>query len=98
MNQQSLGKAVKVTFQQIQKYEKGANRISASMLHRIAGVLGFHPGDVFPVLGAEPAGPQAGFGAIKGSYELAESFARMPAPNRALLLKVAREFELPDAA
>jgi transcriptional regulator with XRE-family HTH domain len=35
MNQQSLGKAVKVTFQQIQKYEKGANRISASMLHRI---------------------------------------------------------------
>jgi hypothetical protein len=50
------------------------------------------------VHGVEAASPQAGFGAIKGSHELAESFSRMPAPNRALLQKVARKFERPDAA
>lgn len=34
--QQKLGDAVGVSFQQIQKYEKGTNRISASMLYAIA--------------------------------------------------------------
>lgn len=39
LSQGQLGEAIGLTFQQIQKYEKGANRISASMLHRIAQVL-----------------------------------------------------------
>jgi len=38
-SQTELGKALNVTFQQIQKYEKGANRISAGRLQRIAEVL-----------------------------------------------------------
>ena len=40
MNQSQLGKAVVLTFQQIQKYENGANRISASKLYHFARVLG----------------------------------------------------------
>ena len=40
ISQVELGAAVGVTFQQIQKYEKGANRIGAGRLKRIADVLG----------------------------------------------------------
>lgn len=38
-NQSDLGRALGLTFQQIQKYERGFNRISASMLWRIAETL-----------------------------------------------------------
>ncbi len=40
MSQEKLGDALGLTFQQIQKYEKGANRIGASRLHQIASALG----------------------------------------------------------
>ena len=39
MSQGRLGESLEVTFQQIQKYEKGANRIGASRLQDIARVL-----------------------------------------------------------
>ena len=39
LSQQALAEAAGVTFQQIQKYERGANRVSASMLSRIANAL-----------------------------------------------------------
>jgi transcriptional regulator with XRE-family HTH domain len=39
MSQDELGKALGVSFQQIQKYEKGVNRVSAVRLERIAEAL-----------------------------------------------------------
>lgn len=39
MSQEELGKAVGVTFQQIQKYERGANRMAASTLYYISRAL-----------------------------------------------------------
>ena len=39
LSQTELGQLISVTFQQVQKYEKGANRISASRLHQMAGIL-----------------------------------------------------------
>jgi transcriptional regulator with XRE-family HTH domain len=39
MSQDALGKASGVSFQQIQKYEKGVNRITASRLYEICKVL-----------------------------------------------------------
>jgi transcriptional regulator with XRE-family HTH domain len=39
MSQEKLGEQLGITFQQIQKYEKGANRIGASRLQEIASVL-----------------------------------------------------------
>ena len=39
MSQEKLGDALDLTFQQVQKYEKGANRISASRLQHIASIL-----------------------------------------------------------
>jgi transcriptional regulator with XRE-family HTH domain len=40
LSQERLGEALGVTFQQIQKYEKGSNRISVSRMQQIAQVLG----------------------------------------------------------
>lgn len=40
MNQETLANALGLTFQQVQKYEGGANRVSASRLAQIADVLG----------------------------------------------------------
>jgi transcriptional regulator with XRE-family HTH domain len=39
MSQEKLGEKLGITFQQIQKYEKGTNRIGASRLQQIATVL-----------------------------------------------------------
>ncbi|THK33434.1 XRE family transcriptional regulator [Ensifer sp. MPMI2T] len=39
MTQVALGEAIGVTFQQVQKYEKGTNRVGASRLQQIADVL-----------------------------------------------------------
>lgn len=40
MSQEKLGEALGVTFQQVQKYEKGTNRIGASRMQQIAETLG----------------------------------------------------------
>ena len=39
MSQEKLGDALGLTFQQVQKYEKGSNRIGASRLQHIAQIL-----------------------------------------------------------
>src|SRR3954463_4915435 len=39
MSQERLGEGLGLTFQQIQKYEKGTNRIGASRLQRISEIL-----------------------------------------------------------
>ncbi len=39
ISQEKLGNELKLTFQQVQKYEKGANRIGASRLAHIASIL-----------------------------------------------------------
>jgi transcriptional regulator with XRE-family HTH domain len=39
MSQEKLGDALGLTFQQVQKYEKGTNRIGASRLQQIANIL-----------------------------------------------------------
>jgi transcriptional regulator with XRE-family HTH domain len=39
MSQGKLGDALGLTFQQVQKYEKGTNRIGASRLHNISDIL-----------------------------------------------------------
>lgn len=43
MSQTELGDAIGLTFQQIQKYEKGANRVGASRLQQISDALGVSP-------------------------------------------------------
>jgi transcriptional regulator with XRE-family HTH domain len=40
LSQEKLGNALGLTFQQVQKYENGTNRIAAGRLHKIAEILG----------------------------------------------------------
>jgi transcriptional regulator with XRE-family HTH domain len=40
MSQERLGELLGLTFQQVQKYEKGMNRIGAGRLFELAGILG----------------------------------------------------------
>ncbi len=61
MTQEKLGDALGVTFQQVQKYEKGTNRIGASRLQRISEVLNVAPAFFFDDMPGPPAEPQAGF-------------------------------------
>lgn len=74
-SQEKLARAIGVSFQQLQKYERGTNRISASRLFKAAGVLGVkvewffeaapkansHP----PPKEAEPENPMASPEAVK---------------------------------
>ena len=60
MSQIELGGKIGVTFQQLQKYEKGANRIGASRLYQLSQVLDVAPGFFFEDLpGAKGRGGNA---------------------------------------
>jgi len=47
MTQDDLGKALGISFQQIQKYEKGVNRVSASRLYEICKILNVSMSSMF---------------------------------------------------
>ena len=80
MSQQALAEAAGVTFQQIQKYERGANRVSASMLARIAGALQAPVAEMFGQ-GAMTTGPIADVAGLlgePGAVELLQAFVELP--------------------
>ena len=47
MSRTKVGEALDISYQQVQKYENGTNRISASRLQQIADFLGVTPGYFF---------------------------------------------------
>ncbi len=65
VSQEKLGTALGLTFQQVQKYEKGTNRIGASRLQQISQILGVAPAFFFEDLPGDrlPAGGFADEGA-----------------------------------
>lgn len=60
MSQEKLGEAIGLTFQQVQKYERGANRIGASRLFDLSRVLDVPVGFFFDDLDADRVSPAAG--------------------------------------
>lgn len=68
MSQEKLGEALGLTFQQVQKYEKGTNRISASRLQQIAAALGVTI-DYLYGGGDTPDIPASGFAEAPMAYE-----------------------------
>lgn len=48
MTQTDLASALGITFQQLQKYEKATNKISANMLNKVSAILGCNIADFFP--------------------------------------------------
>jgi transcriptional regulator with XRE-family HTH domain len=59
MSQGALGDQIGVTFQQVQKYERGANRVSASKLAQIADALDVPVGNFFEGLGGSNDNPMS---------------------------------------
>ena len=54
MSQHELGRQLGISFQQIQKYEGGTNRISASALFRLAQIFGVSPSHFYEGIGSAP--------------------------------------------
>jgi transcriptional regulator with XRE-family HTH domain len=57
LSQTELGNAVGVTFQQIQKYEKGTNAVAPGRLRQMCEILGVAPAEMFgdqPEIDGEP--------------------------------------------
>jgi transcriptional regulator with XRE-family HTH domain len=101
MTQQQLGDIVGIKFQQIQKYETGMNRISASRLWDIAQALGVSisfffegfEGEEIAAESREPAradGPRGDLLADKEALELVRSYYSIPEAQRRRLFDLAR--------
>ncbi len=60
MSQEKLGENLGITFQQIQKYEKGTNRVGASRLQAIASILTVPVSFFFEDAPGQPHGGQPG--------------------------------------
>ncbi|CCM74012.1 helix-turn-helix domain-containing protein [Rhizobium mesoamericanum] len=75
ISQLELGEALGLTFQQIQKYEKGTNRVSASKLHQISVFLGVDISELFE--GANATDGSARQGLSPEAYELAIHYDKL---------------------
>jgi transcriptional regulator with XRE-family HTH domain len=75
-----LAERIGVTFQQVQKYERGANRVGVSRLSQIASVLDVSVGDFFEASQAEPAGLNSPVHLLDepGAWRALKAHARTP--------------------
>lgn len=96
MTQQQLAERVGIKFQQIQKYETGMNRISASRLWDIADALGVPVAFFFEGLRGQDA-PETADGRVpcdiladKEALELVRSYYAIPETQRRRLFELAR--------
>ncbi len=94
MSQEQLGRSLGITFQQIQKYERGTNRISASMLVKAARALSVAPTQLLPDEGdPTPRSPAilTLLAQMRGVEELVETYARIKSPRlRRAVLQLSR--------
>jgi len=93
MTQTQLGELVGIKFQQIQKYETGANRISASRMWDIASVLGVPIAFFFEGLDGQIANAGVTRGDIstdKEAGDLVRAYYAMPENQRRRLFDLAR--------
>ena len=113
MSQEKLGESLGLTFQQVQKYEKGSNRIGASRLFELARILGVSVQFFFDELGgpeglaaagqpgfAEPAGDDrlGEFLNSREGIELNRAFLRIEDPKaRRAILELVRSLADTDA-
>jgi transcriptional regulator with XRE-family HTH domain len=100
LSQTDLAERLGVSFQQVQKYERGANRVAASTLLTAAQVLGT---SISWLVGEEVSGrddDEDVFRALArpGALEVLQAFNAMSDPKiRAALLALAKEMTAPQA-
>lgn len=97
-NQSDLGRALGVTFQQVQKYEKGSNRISASKLFEISRFFRVDPAYFFdglangqPGMAEDDAAPfEHNFPATRYTIEIQRLAPQLPVEKQKLALELIR--------
>ena len=92
MSQEKLGKAVGLTFQQIQKYERGANRIGSSRLYQFSNVLDVPISFFFDDM------PEAGGAKAPGLAESGTGFSDANLTRRETLELVRAYYKIADPA
>lgn len=88
MTQEHLAHEMDVSFQQLQKYEAGTNRISAGKLFAAAKALKMTPNAFFEGLkGLEPAVPSAvdAFLAEDGAFQILKAYPKLSARDRLII-------------
>ena len=102
MSQEALGRQIGITFQQVQKYERGVNRVSASMLVKAARALKTSPSSLLPEEDAPAASCSpavlAQIAQVRGAEELVSTYARIKSPRlrRSVLLLARSLASLPE--
>jgi len=82
LTQEQLASALDISYQQIQKYETGANRVSAGRILEIARKLGVEVGDFFEGLQDDVSGPPLEHGGHQRSaIELVRTFGQIKDPE-----------------
>jgi transcriptional regulator with XRE-family HTH domain len=87
LSQEKLADAIGLTFQQVQKYEKGTNRIGGSRLQQIATILGV-PASAF--FGETASGEQleALAGMTRTGIQIAREVSALPASAQRHVLNI----------
>jgi len=83
MSQEKLAEALGLTFQQVQKYERGTNRISAGRLQRIAKILDVQTSVFFADTKESRSGSDNLFDLIDSAaaLRLLRAYSRIPTPE-----------------
>jgi transcriptional regulator with XRE-family HTH domain len=83
MSQAMLADRIGVTFQQLQKYERGTNRVGASRLSQIASALGVSVGVLFESPAAESPGLNSPLRLLAepGALRVLKAYARTTSPR-----------------
>jgi len=95
MSHEKLAEAIDLTFQQVQKYERGTNRVGAGRLFQVATALGVSVGWLFEEMDCEadagaarPAAPPVG--PSRPALRIARCMAALPMPLQVRLADLAQ--------
>ncbi len=83
MSQSDLARKIGVAFQQVQKYEKGTNRVGAGRLSRIAAALGVSIGELFENPGSKSPDSQSPIKLLAqpDALRILKAFSRLSDPR-----------------
>ena len=96
LTQAEVAEKLGISFQQVQKYERGGNRLALSTVARIRDVLRIEPIDLLPALredGSAMPDPVAAMGQNITGVHLARIFGRLPTVQQHNLLNVAKAID-----
>jgi transcriptional regulator with XRE-family HTH domain len=88
MTQDDLAEKLKLSYQQVQKYETGANRVSAGRLFQIASFLGE---DVAWFYQGSPVAELPHGGSDRGTIELVKNYEALSPAMKAIVGRLAKE-------